>query len=76
MVYIQVTYDSDPGSSGSAVFNENRKCIGMAFQGSKKGDTGNVIPVTIIKHFIQDYDRNGEYTGIFNCSIVISPFFH
>ncbi|KAI8549556.1 hypothetical protein RHMOL_Rhmol06G0033800 [Rhododendron molle] len=42
------------------VFNEVHKCVGMKFQ--SKEDESDVIPVEVIEHFIQDYERNGAYT--------------
>ncbi|KAF7121198.1 hypothetical protein RHSIM_Rhsim13G0038200 [Rhododendron simsii] len=44
------------------VFDEIGKCVGMEFQ--SEGDRSDVMPVEVIKHFIQDYDKNGAYTGL------------
>ncbi|KAG5543073.1 hypothetical protein RHGRI_015981 [Rhododendron griersonianum] len=44
------------------VFNEVHKCVGMKFQSNE--DESDVIPAEVIEHFIQDYDRNGAYTGL------------
>ena len=40
--------------------------MGIAFQSLKHEDAENigyVIPTPVIKHFIQDYEKNGAYTG-------------
>ncbi|XP_058198640.1 protease Do-like 9 [Rhododendron vialii] len=48
--------------SGPA-FDERGKCVGLQlqYQGYKSGD---FVPAEVIKHFIQDYDKNGAYTGL------------
>ena len=61
--FLQVNFDLEGGQSGSAVFNEKGKCVGIAFQSAGRGKPSEVIPVSIIKHFIQDYEKNGRYTG-------------
>ncbi|KAK4427165.1 Protease Do-like 9 [Sesamum alatum] len=41
-------------------------CVGIAFQSIKYEDVENigyVIPTQVIMHFIQDYEKNGMYTG-------------
>lgn len=40
--------------------------MGIAFQSLKNDDAENigyVIPTPVIMHFIQDYEKNGAYTG-------------
>lgn len=40
--------------------------MGIAFQSLKHEDVENigyVIPTPVIMHFIQDYEKNGTYTG-------------
>ncbi|XP_044501173.1 protease Do-like 9 isoform X2 [Mangifera indica] len=54
------------GNSGGPAFNDKGKCVGIAFQSLKHEDVENigyVIPTPVIMHFIQDYVRNGDYTG-------------
>ena len=63
--------DSKLGESGSVIFNENGKCVGMAFDAPVSTYQGRVVPGTVIKHFIEDFDRNGGYTGKLNHSKVI-----
>ncbi|KAI8523197.1 hypothetical protein RHMOL_Rhmol13G0054800 [Rhododendron molle] len=48
--------------SGPA-FDERGKCVGLQlqYQGYKSGD---FVPAEVIKHFIQDYEKNGAYTGL------------
>ncbi|KAH7838911.1 hypothetical protein Vadar_032583 [Vaccinium darrowii] len=47
---------------GGPVFDELCKCVGMEFQ--SEGNKSDVIPAEVTKHFIQDYDTNGAYTGL------------
>lgn len=44
--------------------------MGIAFQSLKNEDAENigyVIPTPVIMHFIQDYEKNGAYTGKIYC---------
>lgn len=49
------------GKVGGPVFNGRGKCVGMIFQ--HLYNNVDVVPAESIKHFIQDYDKNGAYTG-------------
>ncbi|KAK3032289.1 hypothetical protein RJ639_036246 [Escallonia herrerae] len=51
------------GNSGGPVFSVKGKCVGIAFQASETS-VGEIIPVPIIKHFLQDFDKNGADTGV------------
>nr|KAJ0192929.1 hypothetical protein LSAT_V11C800419090 [Lactuca sativa] len=53
-------------NSGGPAFNDKGECISIAFQSLKLEDTENigyVILTPIIMHFIQHYEKNGEYLG-------------
>ncbi|KAJ4973886.1 hypothetical protein NE237_007060 [Protea cynaroides] len=63
---LQIDAAINSGNSGGPAFNDKGKCVGIAFQSLKHEDAENigyVIPTPVIMHFIQDYERNGEYTG-------------
>ncbi|KAH6796469.1 DEGP protease 2 [Perilla frutescens var. hirtella] len=63
---IQIDAAINPGNSGGPAFNEQGECIGVAFQVYRSDDVENigyVIPTTVVSHFLQDYERNGKYTG-------------
>ncbi|XP_042498403.1 protease Do-like 9 isoform X2 [Macadamia integrifolia] len=63
---LQIDAAINSGNSGGPAFNDKGKCVGIAFQSLKHEDVENigyVIPTPVIMHFIQDYERNGEYTG-------------
>lgn len=63
---IQIDAAINPGNSGGPAFNDSGECIGIAFQVYRSADTENigyVIPTTVVSHFLNDYDRNGKYTG-------------
>ena len=50
--------------------------MGIAFQSLKHEDAENigyVIPTPVIKHFIQDFEKKGAYTG--NCYDIFGPGF-
>uniref|UniRef100_A0A7N0T3G6 Protease Do-like PDZ domain-containing protein n=1 Tax=Kalanchoe fedtschenkoi TaxID=63787 RepID=A0A7N0T3G6_KALFE len=51
---------------GGPAFNDKGDCVGIVFQSLKHDDAENigyVIPTPVIKHFIEDYKKNGAYTG-------------
>ncbi|XP_042514578.1 protease Do-like 2, chloroplastic [Macadamia integrifolia] len=63
---IQIDAAINPGNSGGPAFNDVGECIGVAFQVYRSEDAENigyVIPTTVISHFLEDYERNGKYTG-------------
>lgn len=64
----QIDAAINSGNSGGPAFNERGNCVGIAFQSLKHEDAENigyVIPTPVIKHFIQDYEKNGAYTGMY-----------
>lgn len=66
-VILQIDAAINSGNSGGPAFNDKGKCVGIAFQSLKYEDVENigyVIPTPVIMHFIQDYVKNGTYTGI------------
>lgn len=63
---IQIDAAINPGNSGGPAFNDQGECIGVAFQVFRSEDVENigyVIPTTVVSHFLDDYERNGKYTG-------------
>ncbi|MCL7049242.1 hypothetical protein MKW94_002838, partial [Papaver nudicaule] len=63
---LQIDAAINSGNSGGPAFNDKGNCVGIAFQSLKHEDVENigyVIPTPVITHFIQDYEKNGEYTG-------------
>ncbi|PNY16009.1 protease Do-like chloroplastic-like [Trifolium pratense] len=63
---IQIDAAINPGNSGGPAFNDQGKCIGVAFQALKAEDVENigyVIPTTVVSHFLTDYEKNGKYSG-------------
>lgn len=63
---LQIDAAINSGNSGGPAFNDRGKCVGIAFQSLKHEDAENigyVIPTPVIMHFIQDYEKNGTYTG-------------
>ncbi|KAK9272004.1 hypothetical protein L1049_002373 [Liquidambar formosana] len=63
---LQIDAAINSGNSGGPAFNDQGKCVGIAFQSLKHEDVENigyVIPTPVIMHFIQDYEKNGAYTG-------------
>ncbi|CAL5055827.1 unnamed protein product [Urochloa decumbens] len=63
---LQIDAAINSGNSGGPAFNDRGKCVGIAFQSLKHEDAENigyVIPTPVITHFIQDYEKAGEYTG-------------
>lgn len=66
LLAIQSDAPISSGNSGGPAFQADGKCIGVAFQ-SLRGDEaegiGYVIPLPIVRRFLDDVDRNGRYTG-------------
>ncbi|EES17700.1 hypothetical protein BDA96_09G044800 [Sorghum bicolor] len=63
---IQIDAAINPGNSGGPAFNEQGECIGVAFQVYRSDEAENigyVIPTTVVSHFLNDYQKNGKYTG-------------
>ncbi|OVA15090.1 Peptidase S1 [Macleaya cordata] len=63
---IQIDAAVNPGNSGGPAFNDHGECIGVAFQvfrSEEAENIGYVIPTTVVSHFLNDYERNGKYTG-------------
>ncbi|KAK4486100.1 hypothetical protein RD792_008768 [Penstemon davidsonii] len=63
---LQIDAAINSGNSGGPAFNDKGICVGIAFQSLKHEDAENigyVIPTPVIMHFIQDYEKNGTYTG-------------
>uniref|UniRef100_A0A5B7C118 Putative protease Do-like 9 n=1 Tax=Davidia involucrata TaxID=16924 RepID=A0A5B7C118_DAVIN len=63
---LQIDAAINSGNSGGPAFNDRGNCVGIAFQSLKHEDVENigyVIPTPVIMHFIQDYEKNGAYTG-------------
>ncbi|XP_071721298.1 protease Do-like 2, chloroplastic isoform X1 [Rutidosis leptorrhynchoides] len=71
---IQIDAAINPGNSGGPAFNDQGECIGVAFQVYRSDDTENigyVIPTTVVSHFLDDYERNGKYTGFPSLGILL-----
>ncbi|KAL7153434.1 hypothetical protein ABFS83_04G167900 [Erythranthe nasuta] len=63
---LQIDAAINSGNSGGPAFDDKGICVGIAFQSLKHEDAENigyVIPTPVIRHFIQDYEKNGKYTG-------------
>lgn len=63
---LQIDAAINSGNSGGPAFDDHGDCVGIAFQSLKHEDAENigyVIPTPVVSHFIQDYERNGRYTG-------------
>ncbi|KAK4492561.1 hypothetical protein RD792_003374 [Penstemon davidsonii] len=71
---IQIDAAINPGNSGGPAFNDKGECIGVAFQVYRSDDAENigyVIPSTVVSHFLEDYKRNGKYTGFPSLGVLL-----
>ncbi|XP_038709527.1 protease Do-like 2, chloroplastic isoform X3 [Tripterygium wilfordii] len=71
---IQIDAAINPGNSGGPAFNDRGECIGMAFQAYRSDEAENigyVIPTTVVSHFLDDYERNGKYTGFPSLGVLL-----
>lgn len=67
LLAIQIDAAINPGNSGGPVVNDNDEVIGVAFQSLSDEDIENigyVIPVNVVKHFLEDVERHGKYSGV------------
>ncbi|CAN4093133.1 unnamed protein product [Withania somnifera] len=63
---VEVTSYAHGSSDGGPAFNDDGDCIGVAFQVFRSDEVENigyVIPTTVVSHFLEDYERNGKYSG-------------
>ncbi|KAK4482218.1 hypothetical protein RD792_009360 [Penstemon davidsonii] len=71
---IQIDAAINPGNSGGPAFNDQGECIGVAFQVYRSEEVENigyVIPSTVVSHFLEDYERNGKYTGFPSLGVLL-----
>ncbi|GLT62763.1 hypothetical protein SLA2020_353730 [Shorea laevis] len=71
---IQIDAAINPGNSGGPAFNDRGECIGVAFQAYRSEEVENIgylIPTTVISHFLNDYERNGKYTGFPSLGVLL-----
>ncbi|KAL5701457.1 Protease Do-like 2 [Ranunculus cassubicifolius] len=71
---IQIDAAVNPGNSGGPAFNDQGECIGVAFQVLRSDDAENigyVIPTTVVSHFLNDYEKNGKYTGFPSLGVLL-----
>ncbi|KAL2556719.1 Protease Do-like 2 [Forsythia ovata] len=71
---IQIDAAINPGNSGGPAFNDRGECIGVAFQVYRSDEAENigyVIPTTVVSHFLEDYERNGKYTGFPSLGVLL-----
>ena len=64
MIYLLLNY---VGNSGGPVFNDRGEVIGVAFQSLAESDIENigyVVPVSVIKNFLENVNRYGYYAGV------------
>ncbi|XP_058197395.1 protease Do-like 9 isoform X2 [Rhododendron vialii] len=66
---VKVNVAIEDGVSGAPVLSKSGKCVGMAFQSCKE-DESDIIAAPVIHHFLEDYFRNGVYTGFPSLGIV------
>merc|ERR1712226_1365540 len=73
LLAMQIDAAINSGNSGGPVVNEDRKIVGVAFQGLEGAENiGYVVPVTVLQHFLEDIQRHGRYTGF--CTFGISYY--
>lgn len=71
---IQIDAAINPGNSGGPAFNQRGECIGVAFQvyrSEEAENIGYVIPSTVVSHFLDDYEKNGKYTGFPSLGVLL-----
>ena len=69
LLAMQVDANVNPGNSGGPAFAADRTVLGVAFQAQKENNIYQIIPVPIVRHFLDDI-KDGKVDGIAD-----SPFF-
>lgn len=65
LLAIQIDAAITYGNSGGPTFNTYSEVVGVAFETSGSDQScGFIIPAQVVRHFLTDYERNGQYTGI------------
>jgi len=63
LLTLQTDSAINPGNSGGPAI-QGTKVVGVAFETlTQAQNIGYVIPVPVIKHFLEDIERHGKYTG-------------
>eukprot|EP00956_Cyclotella_meneghiniana_P012657 scaffold18012_cov53-Cyclotella_meneghiniana.AAC.4 len=74
LLAMQIDAAINPGNSGGPVVNEYMQVVGVAFQGLDEAENcGYVVPVSVVRHFLEDVRRNNGYTGF--CQLGTSIIF-
>ncbi|KAG6503303.1 hypothetical protein ZIOFF_035614 [Zingiber officinale] len=74
---IQIDAAINPGNSGGPAFNDLGECIGVIMFNGNASESedieniGYVIPTTVVSHFLDDYERNGKYTGFPSLGVLL-----
>lgn len=72
---VQIDAAINSGNSGGPVVDAKGNCVGVAFQNLDGSDEdgaeniGYIIPTEILIHFLEDYMRNGCFTGFGSAGI-------
>ncbi|KAE9460718.1 hypothetical protein C3L33_07380, partial [Rhododendron williamsianum] len=61
LLAFQINVGLSGATCSGPAFDERCKCVGLKLQ--SENYKSDFIPAEVIKHFIQDYDKNGAYTA-------------
>jgi len=66
LLALQIDAAINPGNSGGPTLDTKHRCVGVAFQSLRDGETENigyVIPAEVIEQFVAGYQQHSKYVG-------------
>lgn len=74
VIILQIDAAINPGNSGGPAFNDFGHVVGVASSGlPNRQNVGYIIPATIAKMFLSEYNETGKWSGLSEIGMVVEP---